>query len=101
MNGALDPAPGKDDSENRRGLWVNTNTSATQVWSAVSDWEDTLTPAARAPGMVWPADSGLNWDEKYSRWIEAMEQVDGLAGYYQTFALLMRMTPCTPESNGY
>ena len=28
------PPPGKEDSQNRKGLLVATNTTATQVWSA-------------------------------------------------------------------
>src|SRR6187401_2651344 len=65
MMGPLSPTPppGKEDSATRRGLAVNTDTRRTQVWSAVNRWEDTDTAAARAAGVAWDEDSGLNWDE--------------------------------------
>ena len=81
------PAPGKEDSEYRKGLLVATNTSRTQVWTARNKWEDTTTTAARAAGMAWAADSGLNWDEKYAKWIEAMEWTQSVDGYSQTVKL--------------
>lgn len=89
MDGAMEPTPppGKFDSEHRRGLWVNTNTSRTQVWTARNTWEDTDTPAARAAGIVWGEDSGLNWDEKFGLWVQSMERIPGEAGYYDTFEL--------------
>lgn len=64
MDGPLQPVPppGKEDSQNRKGLRVATNTTRTQVWTARNAWEDTDTPAARAAGLAWGADSGLTWD---------------------------------------
>ncbi len=89
MEGPVDPTPppGKEDSENRRGLWVNTNTTRTQVWTARNKWEDTDTPAARRAGVAWGENSGLNWDQKYSLWIQSMERTASEAGYYDTFTL--------------
>jgi hypothetical protein len=81
------PPPGKEDSEYRRGLWVNTDTTRTQVWTARNKWEDTTTPAARAAGLAWPADSGLDWDEKYARWIESLEWIQSDDGYSTTVKL--------------
>jgi hypothetical protein len=88
MDGPVEPTPppGKEDSQNRRGLWVNTNTTRTQVWTARNKWEDTDTPAARLAGIAWPADSGLSWDEKYGAWIESMPRQPGTS-YYDTFTL--------------
>lgn len=88
MYGPLEPTPppGKFDSQNRRGLWVNTDTSRTQVWSAKNAWEDRDTPAAREAGLAWGEDSGLNWDEKYARWIGSMERISGASGF-ETFQL--------------
>lgn len=89
MDGPLDPTPppGKADSQYRRGLWVNTNTRDTQVWSARNKWEDTDTPAARKAGMAWSADSGLTWDQKYQAWVDSMQRQASVAGYYDTFTL--------------
>ncbi|RMH42928.1 MAG: hypothetical protein D6689_06700 [Deltaproteobacteria bacterium] len=80
------PPPGKADSFERRGLWVNTDTRRTQVWTARNRWEDTDTPAARKAGIAWPANSGLTWDEKYALWIDSMQRTAGTS-YYDTFIL--------------
>lgn len=89
MEGAIEPLPppGKEDAQNRRGMFVNTNTTRTQVWTARNRWEDTGTPAARAAGISWPADSGLSWDEKYQRWIETMPWIVAANGYSMTVNL--------------
>ncbi len=92
------PPPGKDDSLNRRGLWVNTNTRSTQVWSARNKWEDTDTAAARKAGMAWSENSGLNWDQKYSRWIDSMPRVPGLS-YFDTFEISTPWGKTLPSPN--
>jgi hypothetical protein len=85
--GLEDSPLGKADSAYVKGPLVNTNTSATQVWTASNAWEDTDTPAARKAGIAWPANSGLNWDEKYALWNEAMPRQAGNGTYYETFTL--------------
>ena len=89
MDGPLfpTPAPGKEDSMYRRGLLVNTDTTRTQVWSARNKWEDRETPAAQAAGIVWPANSGLTWDEKYVKWIDAMAFIPSVDGWSMTIEL--------------
>ena len=89
MEGPLEPvpAPGKEDSEYRKGLLVATDTTRTQVWTARNKWDDTATPAARAAGIAWGADSGLTWDQKYAAWIDAMEWIPAADGYSQTVKL--------------
>ena len=37
----------------------------TQVWTVKNKWEDRNTTEAKKAGIAWPANSGLNWDEKY------------------------------------
>lgn len=78
---------GKADSAGVPGPAYHNDTSATQVWYARNDWEDTDTDAAREAGMAWPADSGLDWDEKYQRWIESMVRTPGHDTYFDTFIL--------------
>src|SRR5258705_2032207 len=75
MDGLLAPTPppGKEDSEYRRGLLVNTDTTRTQVWTARNKWEDTTTDAAKKAGLAWGADSGLTWDQKYGAWLDSLE----------------------------
>jgi hypothetical protein len=82
MDGPVEPVPAasKEDSANRRGLLVNTDTTRTQVWTARNRWEDRDTTAARRAGLAWGQDSGLSWDEKYARWIESMERTDSVDG---------------------
>lgn len=58
----------------------------TEVWSADNAWADRDTPAARAAGIAWPADSGLDWEEKYERWIASMEKI-ARRGSGSTFAV--------------
>ena len=89
MEGPLEPTPppGKEDSELRKGPLVNTNTTRTQVWTALNKWEDTSTTAARAAGLAWDADSGLSWDEKYAAWLASLGWIPSIDGYATTFEL--------------
>jgi hypothetical protein len=81
------PPPGKEDSQFRKGMLIATDTSRTQVWTARNRWDDTETPAARAAGIAWPANSGLTWDQKYAAWIEAMPSIQSANGYGMTVEL--------------
>jgi hypothetical protein len=89
MSGPVSPTPpiGKEDSELRRGLVVATDTTRTQVWTARNRWEDTVTPPARGAGLAWPADSGLTWDAKFSRWIASLAWIPAVDGYWMTVEL--------------
>lgn len=89
IEGDLEPGEplGKADSAGIKGPRVNNDTRATQVWDARNKWEETDTEAARAAGLAWPADSGLNWDEKFAAWIQSMERQAGNDTYYETFTL--------------
>ena len=74
--GPNEPSGGKEDNAGIAGPLIATNTSATQVWTASNKWEDRTTTEAKKAGLVWGVDSGLNWDEKYSKWIDSLEVVD-------------------------
>jgi hypothetical protein len=89
MEGAMSPTPprGKEDSENRRGLLVNTDTTRTQVWTARNKWEDTDTTAARAAGLAWSANSGLTWDAKFVAWIDSLAWIPSVDGWSMTVEL--------------
>jgi hypothetical protein len=88
----IDPSEtlGKADSAGRVGPSVSYDNSSTAVWTVSNKWEDTTTPAAKEAGMAWDANSGLNWDEKYSLWVSQMPRIDGHDTYYETFEF---MTP--------
>jgi hypothetical protein len=89
MEGPLEPTPppGKEDSELRKGLLVNTDTSRTQVWTARNKWEETDTAAAKAAGVAWGANSGLTWDAKFGKWIESLAWIPSVDGYSTTVQL--------------
>lgn len=78
---------GKADSAGVPGPRVSTYTGDTQVWTARNKWQDTETPAAKKAGIAWPANSGLDWEEKYARWIESMPRTAGHDTYFETFTL--------------
>lgn len=71
----------KADNAGLKGPLVATNTTATQVWTASNKWEDRDTAEAKKAGLAWGENSGLNWDEKYARWIDTMEEIAGDSGY--------------------
>ncbi|MEZ4471850.1 MAG: SPOR domain-containing protein [bacterium] len=83
-----EPEEKADAVRGARGISAAYDNSATQVWAVTNDWEDTTTAAARKAGMAWPADSGLNWNQKYSRWVDQMQKTRGEAGYYDTYTLI-------------
>jgi hypothetical protein len=87
--GPLSPGEplGKADSIGVPGPKVNSDTSATQVWLAANRWQDTDTPAARAAGIAWAAESGLDWDGKYARWIESLARTAAHDASHDTFVL--------------
>ena len=78
---------GKADNVGISALPVSVEGTSTQVWEIRNQWEDSDTPEAREAGMAWGADSGLNWDEKYSKWVQSMVKIDGHNTYYETFEL--------------
>ena len=86
----LDPgAPlGKEDSAGVPAIAVIGDYSDTAAWSVSNQWEDTTTPDARKAGIAWPADSKLNWDEKFAAWVGSFQQIDALDGaWFKTVAI--------------
>jgi hypothetical protein len=49
---------------------------ANEAWKVLHGWED-KTPEA---GIAWPAQSGLNWQEKFSRWVQSLKKVPRYGG---------------------
>ncbi len=82
------PSAGKADSAvGRKGLPVSVDSADTAVWEVRNQWEDTDTPEAREAGIAWPANSGLDWNQKFTRWVESMRKIRGHDTYYDTFEL--------------
>lgn len=76
------PAEGKADGVEELGPSV-ANGAATEVWAVRNRWTDTDTAEAREAGIAWPANSGLDWEAKFERWVNSFEVVPR-AGYGQT-----------------
>jgi hypothetical protein len=95
----LDPGPeaGKEDGFGIPSLPVNGDYSASQAWTVVNQWEDTTTADAKKAGIAWPANSGLNWDQKFSAWVGSFEQTDSIDGFFQTIKV---STPFGKAVNG-
>lgn len=82
------PAPGKEDSLlGRGGLPASVDQGDAVVWEVKNQWGDTTTFAAKEAGIAWPANSGLNWDEKFSLWVDQLESTQSAASGYRTFSL--------------
>ncbi len=74
------PLLGKEDSAGVPGLPVAGNYADTTVWEVRNQWEDADTPASRAAGIAWGENSGLNWDQKFARWIASFERTPAMNG---------------------
>ncbi len=55
----------------------------TEVWEVTRSWSDT----DNAAGMAWGANSSLNWEEKYSAWVQSMEETAIGSGSRKTFII--------------
>jgi hypothetical protein len=76
------PEEGKADGVEQLGPTIAAG-AATEVWAARNQWADVDTAEARQAGIAWNANSGLDWEQKYERWVSSLEVV-ARAGYGQT-----------------
>ncbi len=53
-----------------------------EVWSVDNQWADTSTPAAKKAGIAWGENSGLTWEEKYSKWVASFVKVQSVRNGY-------------------
>jgi hypothetical protein len=85
----LDPGGplGKEDSAGVPSLPVTGDYAATQAWVVTNQWEDTATADAKLAGMAWGANSGLNWDQKYSAWVGSFQQIPSIDTWFQTITI--------------
>ncbi len=76
FDAVMEPEPdGKSDRvSSSPGLEVSIDQSETAVWDVKNQWEETDTPAAQLAGPAWGERSGLDWNEKYHKWVESMMQ---------------------------
>lgn len=85
----LDPGPplGKEDSAGVPALSATADYSDSQAWVVTNQWEDTDTPDAKLAGMAWPANSGLDWDQKFSAWVGSFQQIPSVDTWFQTVTI--------------
>ena len=64
-------SPGKADGPGSLGPRVAWDNGRHQVWPIQHHWTD-MSPEA---GIAWDENSGLNWDEKFARWVSSLEAI--------------------------
>ncbi len=69
-----DSAVAKADSFDGGAGPVAGTFASTAVWKVTRRWYE----KDAAAGIAWPADSSFTWDEKFARWVDSLERVDGL-----------------------
>lgn len=62
---------------------------STAVWEVTTTW-DSLDPAA---GLAWSANSGLTWSEKFSQWIDSLEQFESVDPWGRQITTFELTTP--------
>ena len=50
--------------------------TAGEAWAVENQWADTATANAKKAGLAWGENSGLTWEQKYSKWVASFEKVD-------------------------
>ncbi len=76
------PEEGKADGVEELGPTIG-NGAATEVWAVRNQWTESDTAEARLAGVAWGANSGLDWEQKFERWVGSLEVV-ARSGYGQT-----------------
>ena len=67
-----------DDGRNSsQGPLASGMASTHRVWEVTREWTD----EDNAAGMAWPANSGLNWEEKYSAWVDSLVKTEAENGH--------------------
>lgn len=83
--GPLEEVPASDekfDGPSARGPRVAAGV-ATEVWSVDRTWSD----VDSAAGMSWDANSGLDWEQKFSAWVSSFELEERHNGSGETFVM--------------
>lgn len=79
----------KEDGTGVSAIKAERNYYYTQVWEINNQWEDKTTTAAKEAGLAWGANSGLNWDQKYVKWVKSLPRINSTGGYntYSTYSI--------------
>jgi len=79
--------PGKEDGTSAdRAVRTDAATANTKVWKVWNFWEERTTAEAKQAGMAWPANSGLDWNEKFALWVKSLPATRGVDGW-RTFVV--------------
>lgn len=76
---------GKEDVVGRTP--ANIPGASTEVWAVRNQWADTNTTAAREAGVAWGAESGLDWEAKFERWVSSLRRIPSENGYSDTIEI--------------
>ena len=79
------PDEGKADGVEELGPTATAG-AATEVWSVRNAWTERDTTEARRAGVAWGTNSGLDWEQKYERWVGSLEVIPR-ASFGQTVRL--------------
>ncbi len=72
---------GKEDGLGVAALPVSADGTETAVWTVKNQWADINTAAAKKAGLAWGENSGLNWEQKYQKWVESLPRIEAYDGY--------------------
>jgi hypothetical protein len=65
--------------------WANVRDAiySQPVWKVTRQWE----AVEAGTGLGWPASSGLNWHQKFAKWVDSLPKVKSSDGNYWTYKL--------------
>jgi len=95
--GHEDSADKSDAASGRPGLLTTAGANDTAVWEVKNQWYDKDTAEARKAGLAWGENSGLTWEQKYSKWVSELPQTENLTGYGANSKTFMLTTPWGDE----
>jgi hypothetical protein len=80
-SGWAEPGGKEDAIRGAAGLPVSADNQSTSVWEVRNAWDDTDTEEAHKAGIAWVENSGLTWDQKYSKWVASLEKAPVVGGW--------------------
>jgi hypothetical protein len=87
VEGPFDAVPDEVKADGIDSLGPTVTPGAdTEVWAVRNQWDERDTPEARRAGVAWGENSGLDWEQKFDRWVASFEVV-ARSGHGQTFRM--------------
>lgn len=91
--GYQDSSDKSDAASGKPGLLTTAGANDTAVWEIKNQWFDKDTAAAKKSGLAWGENSGLTWEEKYSKWVSELPKTENLTGYGSNPETFLLTTP--------